>query len=114
MLLKGGFIMSKAKKSWREKLEEDKGFPKVFKVDGKMRKRWGGGTCVIPSPLEVDELMRRVRKGKVTTIDQMRSTLAARHGATFSGLNSVTPPRAFPSILRIFRGIWWRSYRSGL
>jgi hypothetical protein len=84
MLLNGGFNMPKAKKSWRQKLEDDKGFPKVCKIDGKLSKRWGSGTFVIPSPLEVDELMRQVRKGKVTTIDHLRKTLAARHGATIA------------------------------
>jgi hypothetical protein len=32
--------------------------------------------------MEVDELMRRVPKGKLTTIDQLRSALAKKHGAT--------------------------------
>jgi hypothetical protein len=35
-----------------------------------MKSTWGEGTLVIPAPKEVDELMRRVPKGKVTTINQ--------------------------------------------
>ena len=76
--------MSAKKKSWREKLADDKGFPKVFTIDGKLSKRWGEGTCVIPAPAEVDELMRRVPKGKLITIDELRKTLAKRHGATMA------------------------------
>jgi hypothetical protein len=34
--------------------------------------------------MEVDELMRRVPKGKLTTIDELRKTLAQRHGATIA------------------------------
>jgi len=37
---------------------------------------------VIPAPLEVDALMRRVRRGRLTTINELRVALAARHGAT--------------------------------
>lgn len=69
------------KKSWEEKLA-DKGLPKVVKITGKMSKRWGTGTVVIPAPREVDEIMRKVPKGKVTTINQIREKLAKKHGAT--------------------------------
>jgi len=47
-----------------------------------MSKRWGTGTVVIPAPMEVDELMSKVPKGKVTTINQIREKLAKKHGAT--------------------------------
>jgi alkylated DNA nucleotide flippase Atl1 len=70
------------KKTWSEKLLDSKDFPRVEKITGKMCKVWGTGTVVIPAPLEVDELMRRVPKGKVTTINEIRSALARRHKAT--------------------------------
>jgi hypothetical protein len=76
--------MSYKKKTWREKLADDKGYPKVFKIDQAKSKRWGEGTFVIPAPMEVNELMGRVPKGKLTTIDEMRKTLAERHGATIA------------------------------
>ena len=47
-----------------------------------MRKAWGSGTLVIPSPREVDEIMRKIPKGKLTTINHIRSALARKHGAT--------------------------------
>ncbi len=70
------------KKSWSEKLHDSKGLPKVEKITGKMSKRWGTGTVVIPAPTEVDEIMRKVPEGKVTTINEIRAALAKRHGAT--------------------------------
>jgi hypothetical protein len=70
---------SKAKKSWREKLADSKGLPKTGKIEGKMSKRWGTGTIVIPAPAEVDEIMRKVPKGKLTTISEIRSALARKH-----------------------------------
>jgi hypothetical protein len=67
------------KKSWREKLADNKGLPKTGKIEGKMSTRWGTGTMVIPAPLEVDELMRKVPKGKLTTINEIRAALARKH-----------------------------------
>src|SRR6185369_10654740 len=72
------------RKSWREKLENDKGFPLVSPIDATKNKRWGTGTFVIPAPAEVDELMRRVPKGRLTTIEELRKILATRHGATIA------------------------------
>ena len=72
----------KPKKSWREKLTGTKGLPKVLEIAGKMSKKWGTGTMVIPAPLEADEIMKRVPKGRVITVKEIRSTLARRHGAT--------------------------------
>ena len=70
------------RKSWSEKLKDSKGLPKVEKITGKMSKRWGTGTVVIPAPMEVNEIMRRVSKGKLTTINEIRAVLAKKHGAT--------------------------------
>jgi len=70
------------KKSWSEKLKDSKGLPKVEEITDKMSKRWGTGTVVIPAPMEVNEIMRRVPKGKLITINEMRAALARKHGAT--------------------------------
>ncbi len=72
------------KKSWREKLMDDKGLPRVCKVTGKMSKRWGTGTFVIPAPLEVDALMKQVPKGRVVTINELRNALAKKHKTDFA------------------------------
>jgi hypothetical protein len=61
---------------------DNKGLPKVVAVKGKMAGAAGCGTMVVPAPVEVDALMRRVRRGKLTTIDDLRSHLAATHGVT--------------------------------
>ncbi|MBI4297775.1 MAG: MGMT family protein [Chloroflexi bacterium] len=70
------------RKSAREKLLESKGLPRVEVITDKMSKRWGTGTMVIPAPLEVNELMRTVPRGKLTTINDIRAALARKHGAT--------------------------------
>jgi len=74
--------MPKKKKSWVEKLADSKGLPQVQKITGKMSKRWGTGTVAIPAPMEVDEIMRSVPKGKLITINEIRETIAKKHKAT--------------------------------
>jgi len=70
------------RKSWSEKLQDSKGLPVVEEITDKMSKRWGSGTVVIPAPLEVDEIMRSVPEGELTTINEIRAALAKRHRAT--------------------------------
>jgi alkylated DNA nucleotide flippase Atl1 len=74
--------MGYKKKSWKEKLNDDKGLPKVVSIEGKMTRKWGTGTCVIPAPREVDLIMKEVPKGKLITINQIREKLARKHRAT--------------------------------
>lgn len=70
------------RKSWREKLAETKDLPKVVPIPPGMQKQWGTGTMVIPAPAEVDEIMKKIPKGKLITINHLRETLARKHGAT--------------------------------
>jgi hypothetical protein len=79
----GGMVMaSRVKKSWREKLADSKGLPKVVTLAGKARAKWGSGTLVVPAPQEVDEQMRRVPRGRVATVNDIRAALARKHGTT--------------------------------
>lgn len=75
---------AKAKRSWREKLADSKDLPKVAKIEGRLSKRWGRGTFVIPAPLEVDAAMKKVGRGRLTTIDALRRALAKKHGVTIA------------------------------
>ena len=76
--------MPRARKSWSEKLADSKGRPRVEPIDCTKTKKWGTGTFVIPAPLEVDELMRCVPRGRITTIDALRSALARKHRTTIA------------------------------
>ena len=71
----------KARKSWREKLADDKDCPKVIHIPPADRARWGGATLVVPAPREVDGLMQRIPKGRVVTINELRRALARQHQA---------------------------------
>jgi alkylated DNA nucleotide flippase Atl1 len=75
-------MAEKKKKSWLKKLKESKGLPRVAKITGKLTKRWGKGTVAIPAPMEVNEIMRKVPKGKIITINEIRKIVAKKHKAT--------------------------------
>jgi len=55
--------------------------PKVVAVPAKFQKQMGGKRVLIPTPLMVGELVRKVRKGKLVTVGQLRKHLAAQFKA---------------------------------
>ena len=67
------------RKSWREKLADDKDLPRVVQLPPAAQKRWGGKTMVIAAPREVDALIRTIRKGRLATINDLRAALAKKH-----------------------------------
>jgi hypothetical protein len=46
-----------------------------------MRKRFGEGTMLIPRPLDVDAMIRTVKKGSLVTQSEIRTALAGRFHA---------------------------------
>ena len=78
--------MVKLKETWREKLGSTarrQNLPRVVEVSESMSKKWGEGTCVIPSPIEVDKVMKSVPQGKLITINQIREYMAKKYKASF-------------------------------
>src|SRR5688572_26406965 len=73
--------MPKPRKSWREKLADDKDLPKVVRLSAEAAARWGGATLAIAPPREIDALMRSVPRGRVTTVNELRSAVASHHSA---------------------------------
>jgi alkylated DNA nucleotide flippase Atl1 len=69
------------KKTWREKLSDSKDLPKVVLLEDNARKHWKGRTIAIPSPMDVNEIMAKVPKGRLITIDEIRGTIARKLGA---------------------------------
>src|SRR5437879_67104 len=83
----------KSKLSWREKLEKPQQ-PKLVEVPPKMS-RFGKGMMLIPTPMLVDQLVRRIPKGKLVTVGELRRKLAADFAA------AVTCPLTTGIFLRI-------------
>ena len=65
---------------WREKLEKDQP-AKLAKASGLMAKRLGPRNLLIPRPIDVDAVIRQVRKGKLVTVSQIRAKLASDFNA---------------------------------
>lgn len=83
----------KSRTSWREKLEKPQE-PKLVKVPPKMS-RFGKGMMLIPTPLLVNDVLKRVPKGKLITVGSIREKLARDHKA------NVTCPLTTGIFLRI-------------
>jgi len=65
---------------WRTKLEHPSiPLPKIVAVPAKWQSRFGKGTMAIPRPLDVDALVRAVKKGRVMTQGQLRARLARKY-----------------------------------
>ena len=63
--------------SWREKLENPvTGLPKVVAGPPQWQKRFGGRRVLVATPLLVDGLIRRVGRGQLVTVRQIRERLA--------------------------------------
>ena len=115
-------MATRRRKTWREKLADDKNLPKVEPIAEGMRKSWGEGTFVIAAPREVDALMRQVPPGQLTTINQLREALARRHGATVAcpittGIFAWVAAHAAEETLAAEPGAtvtpWWRTLKLG-
>ena len=72
-----GIIMARKKKSRTEKLDDAKAkedLPKTFYCD-KAKQH-----MLVPSPAQIEQEIRRIRKSRIKTIKQVTDKLAAEHG----------------------------------
>jgi len=67
--------MPKRRKTWREKLEKEQE-PRVVETPR--------GRMLIPKPLDVDALIRRIPRGKLVTVNQLRERLARDFHADYA------------------------------
>jgi hypothetical protein len=74
--------MKKGKRSpsWRDKLEKEMK-PKLVEVPGQWAKRIGHGKMLVPTPLLVDAVIKKIPKGKLATVNLIRDYLAEAHKA---------------------------------
>ncbi len=77
--------MAKRRKTWREKLEDTPDLPKIVDLTQEnKRTNWGTGIMLVPRPLDIDALVRKVGEGKLITQDQIREKLARDSGVDFT------------------------------
>ena len=70
-------IKWKSRTSWNEKLHRDNS--KIVDVPPKWEKRFGKGKMCIARPLDIDELVRKTKKGKLITQTRIREKLAEKY-----------------------------------
>jgi len=83
--------MSYKKKTWKEKLENDKDYPKILSFEptfpcGKTLEKLGakrGDSVVITPPIDVYEIMKKIPKGELITLNQICEILAKKYGSKF-------------------------------
>jgi hypothetical protein len=108
-----------AKKTFNEKLTFSGDLPKVVKIDNpRFVERYKAQTMVIAAPVEYDQLMKKVRKGKVTTIDRMMAFMAEKHSAgcacpMTAGIFVNIAARASEERGGKTETPWWRTLRKG-
>lgn len=81
------YKMGYKKKTWKEKLEDNKNFPKTLKLAPnfpcyRALKKMGaepGDSVVIAPPLEVDAIMKEVPRGQLITLKEICEQLARKH-----------------------------------
>ena len=71
----------RTRKSWREKMVNPN-LPKVVDIPPNMQKRLGPGTLLIPSPRDVEAVIRSIPQGEVMTVGRIRERLAAKYATT--------------------------------
>lgn len=90
----GPKVLRKSKMSWRAKLHKPV-LPKLVPVPEGMTKRLGSGLMLIPTALEIDAMIRKIPRGQVSTLSQVRRKLARWHNV------DVTCPLVTGIFLRI-------------
>lgn len=72
-------------KDFNAMLKNNKDMPKIIQIsDEKTIKKYGGSEMLIAPPIFYDVLMKKVPKGKLLTIPQIRSYLAKENQADFT------------------------------
>ena len=72
-------------KDFNAMLHDSKDMPKVKELTApEVIKRYGGSIMLLAPPIEYDTLIKKIEKGKLTTTEQLRTTLAKKHNADFT------------------------------
>lgn len=78
-------MANEIKKDFNAMMKNNKDMPKTQIVkDEKTIKKYGGTKMLFAPPIYYDELMKKVPKGKLITVGQMRDYLAKKNNADFT------------------------------
>ena len=73
-----------ARKTYNEKLHSPGELPKIEDLSSKPEsiKRFGGTKLLVAAPMQYNDIMAKIPKGKLTTADRIRESLASQAGAS--------------------------------
>src|SRR5579871_6129454 len=57
---------------------ENPRLPKLVQIPPRMQKRFGKGTMLLPHPRDVEAMIKAVPNGRVTTVSNIRESLASK------------------------------------
>lgn len=78
-------MANESKKDFNAMMKNSKDMPKIQLVeDEKTIKKYGGTRMFFAPPLYYDEIMKKVPKGKLITVSQIRAYLAKQNHADFT------------------------------
>lgn len=72
-------MSNESKKDFNAKMNNSKDMPKVVELNEEATKKWGGKTMVIAPPIDYDDFMKKVPKGKLITTDTLRKAIAKKY-----------------------------------
>jgi hypothetical protein len=73
-------LKGKSSISWRSKLEKPIP-PKLVQIPDKWAQKIGDGMMLVPTPLLVDAAIKKIPRGKVATVNNIRDYLADKYEA---------------------------------
>lgn len=73
--------MSKDKKDYNAKLNNNKDMPKLIELDAEAAQKWGGKKMVVAPPLDYDQIIKEIPKGKLLTTKEIRKIIAHKYQA---------------------------------
>lgn len=112
------FDIKNSKKDFNAKLHDPKYVFKIKEIQSStLIKHYGGNKMLIAPPIEYDNIIRTIERGKLTTLNHIRDVLAKKHGANFTCL-----PTSFNAMCMLVRATiqrqkditpYWRVLKRG-
>ena len=72
-------MANESNKDFNSKMHNSKDMPKIVELDLEAAKKWNGKTMVIAPPIDYNDFMKKVPRGKLITIDILRKAIAKKY-----------------------------------
>lgn len=90
------------KKDFNAQLSNNKNMPKILELDEEASKKWKGKTMVVAPPIDYDNIIKTIPKGKLMTTNEIRIRIAKKYNT------EITCPLTAGIFINI---VAWASYQ---